>query len=471
MSVNYPRQLLSDMIGCMDERILKFREDYKLIYVFIQKPLMDVMDEVIEISLMKKKISVTDILRDEKKKRNRQKKRWLLNAEAACKDMNYEDLNHPFHKIITNYKTSNSEQRELLYSRLSIDDVVKRELEKTSSWADDSETYLTQFPAIASLTMNKVEKAYKSDLAMFIGEYIKDKYQGDPNKFYIAFPNMPPEMPIFGPHKIKLQVLEESNNTLVEYFNLDEDSIFKTIITKKNKDIEVKKIESLDTVDYEILAAALSKGIGSDFYMNGTLRFPLGMAAKVMGGSKPSKFHYDQASERIKNWPNAQYEIINKKDAQLGGRLNLFDHTIIDIEENGIKKNVTVSCGTILKECIIRQQITMINANDYQSLNNSLTKLVSILLQEERIKQAAMNPLENEDKTFEFDCNYKYFSHKIRFKETSWRKNLEDLMFSFGELKKNKLIVKDYSCKNNDIFLSLFKLTENEKQDIKFEKV
>jgi len=473
MIKSYPRQLLSDIIENMDDTILHFQTEYEEHYDFLTVPFLDTLDEVVEKTFLNADKSNSEFIKNENKKRKRQKERWYKNVESSCKNLDIQDSNHPFRNLILNYTTSSSEQKKLVYHNIPLSEIIQDKLEKTKEWSNDPKSYLIQFPAFLSLTYNKALNAYKSDLAIFMANYIKEIHHGDPAAMYMDFPNLTisdmPDVPLFGVERSQLDLVEE-NDDLVEYFNLDENYIFKTIISKSHNNYSMVPVKSLDTQDYEILTAAINYGITPDFYTSGTLYFSLGIAAKVLGGEKPAKHHYKQASDRIKNWTAANYKIISKSsnDPELGGSFNLFDTAFVDQE--GISKTVTVICGSVIKECIIKAQVTRINAKDYQSLRNKLTRLISIILQEERIKQAAVADGDN-NKTFSFDCTYKYFSHKVRFQEQAWRKNMPNIIKAFDELKEKGIIVEDYSCKNTNIHLSLYTLTDNEREDINFQKV
>jgi len=468
MSKNYPRQLITEISENMDEKLLQFQIQYKDTFHFLDISITTILDEIIEKYYMNTD-SIADLLQYQKKKRRNQKKRWLENITQLCEKKSLQDPKHPFYTLILNYNTSTPEQKKIIYNNESIEQIIEKRIKETAIWAKNIHTYLINYPAITSLTEKIAFNAYKSDIVIFVGKYINEKYQGDPTALYLDFPslNMPDTdgIPIFGAHRVELNLVDEKE-ALVEYLRFDEDTVLKTIVAKSN-DFSVKTVKSLDTKDYEILTSALNSGIEPDFYTDGRLYFPLGAAAKVLGGKKPSKHHYDQASDRLKNWPKAQYEIVNMKHSQLGGTFNLFDSVLIDKEENA-KSFVTVTCGSIIKDCIIKAQVTRINAKDYQSLKNKLTKLISLILQEERIKQAAMKPDFNNDKVFKLDCSYYFFSRRIRFRDNSDKRNMLDIIESFQELKENGIIVSDFSHKNLTIKLMLYTLTENERADINF---
>lgn len=462
----YSKQLISALEQLLNLRLKEFFDNSVAIYNFPEKEINLVIESVLEEYLQgetsQEEIkTATNLLL---KTRRQKKGRWLKRFEEDFKKYELDSKDHPFADIINQKKILKVNQWKQLYGNKSLEDVMEQYSLDIHVWQQDKKSYLIDFPLIYNYTQKAIFMSFRQDLFLNISEIINQHFYGSIDYFLRKRPTVLINNPVFAPSSFNVLLQESVDGIFAGLLNNKEDGFQMTVSTKEKS--ENGKLKMLDVKDETILNC-LFNHITKDFYNSKTVKIDIGSLAKMLH-PRPSAKHYDDLTKRINNMLNIKFAY-SDKSSKNSINFNLFD-TVIIYEDKGTNRKVAeVTFGNMLYNAIIQKKMISVTSNNYEALDNNLSKLLYYNLQKERITLSSAKDTKDEDKRLVGQYDYSFFSRAVLFKQKQKAKNIPLIEASLQEFIEKKIAIESYILKNNVFTIYFYPLSNDERADLQLD--
>lgn len=462
MTKNFSNSLINELAQYIDPVLCEFLKTCKGRYEFAELSMVEHLEVIFSTTL--KDFTGMDqfskIVRNEKTKRQRNKERWFEKTTEAYLNGNTEDENFPFAAIVSVYKNSSiiGKQKDF-FGNDSLEDVIKKEYEKTKKWLNDPFIPLISYPAIFSITEKRIQNAFYSDILINLKDIIKEHFDGNINDYYKIMPEMLIDKPIFSSKKMNLDLVPNPANTkeFVEKLLFEDGTEFITEYTLTAEGTQpISPVTAFDKYDLDIISGIVANAyMQPEFYQSGIIRGNVRTAAKSFN-PRPGKNDYDKAKERLEKYQQFSYKrTFANQDFE---SYSLFsDIKVVD----GMYEAV---CSRRLKDSIIKQQTVRITQKKYNSLDNPMAKTLCYTLQNQRIAICSKKNAEVGERTKSYD--YLFFAMATRMPNKQKTRNIKLIIEALDEMKSQSLIIEDFKFKGNSFTITFYPLTEAEREDI-----
>lgn len=452
----YPKQLIEIFKKNLNHKIECFHRNNKEIYELpeieecIENTLDDYLDgithkeDIQEITTTQKKIYRTKKARLYKKVIEDEKKYKITNEKSI------------FYFLIKQKNILIEEQWRMLYGDKTLEHIVNEIIVKTGEWKSEKGSLLIDYPLFTTLSQKNKIKAFYQDMFIDLMDITKKKMNGNLEEFYKTTPTFMTETPVFANTKMNI-LMNYTDTGRFEYLFDNQDSGYQLKISS-NTGTGLKMLDEVDN----IILNSLINHIGKEFYRTRAVHTTIGTLARaIYPNKKPSSMHYNMVKMRLKNMMKLQYEY---KDTQKEAVFNIFDNVIFerpDITENVIgTETVDVMMGTLMYESIVNKKMVYVTKNNYDALENKLSKLLCYALQKERVTLAA----EGGGMSGEYD--YVFFSKAIMFKEKKKTKNIQLIRDSLTEFVEKQIEIEKFELKRDVFKITFIPLSESERVDL-----
>ena len=457
--MNYSKQLIEDFEKNLDERLVSFHKKNEEIYLF--KPLKGCIEDTLNMFLndTTHRDNIHEITMTQKKIYRNKKARLIKKVQDDNKKYKITDEKNPFYFLVQQKGLLIEEQWNMLYGNKTMDDIVEEFLQRIADWKKEKDSLLIEYPLFASLTEKNKKKSFYHDVFLNLMKILKEKMNGNLDEFYKPTPTFMTETPVFA--NAKMNILMESNNGGGFEYTFDNEDLGYQLTISSNGESELRM---LDEIDNTILNCIINH-IDKDFYQSRTVHLTTGMLARaIYPNKKPGTAHYKTVKKRLKNMLYLHYDY---KDEKRDATFNIFDNVVFerpDIDDNVVDvEKIDIMLGSLLYESIVEKKMVYVTSNNYDALENQLSKLLYYTLQKERIKLSTQLE-EDQEVTGQYD--YIFFSKSIMFKEKKKNKNIKLIKDSLAEFVDKQIAVKSFELKKDVFYISFIPLSESERADL-----
>lgn len=452
----YPKQLIDIFKKNLNEKIESFHKNNQDMYNLprIEECIENTLDDYLDGTTQKKDIQ--EIITAQKKTYRTKKVRLYKKVIENNEKYKATDEKSLFYFLIQQKNILTEEQWQMLYNNNTLQDVINDTITKIEKWKSDKEGLLIDYPLFNTLSNSNKIKAFYHDMFMDLMDITKKKMNGNLEEFYKTTPTFMTETPVFANTKMNI-LMNHTDTGRFEYLFDNQDSGYQLKISS-NTGTGLKMLDEVDN----IILNSLINHTGKDFFRTRTVHTTIGTLVKAIYPNKrPGAAHYNMVKMRLKNMMSLQYEY---KDAQKDAIFNIFDNVIFerpDITENVIgTENVDIMMGTLMYESIVDKKMVYVTKNNYDALENKLSKLLCYALQKERVALAA----EGGEMSGEYD--YVFFSKAIMFKEKKKKNNIQLIQDSLAEFVEKQIEIEKFELKRDVFKITFIPLSESEKEDL-----
>lgn len=454
--------MLKELADNANKHITEFLSDYKERFPFCRMPILQLYETVAEEAFHGEgeKSAIRKIGNLERKKRKKNKQRWLQKLEEAMSGEGVPVSSHPFGATILIYQNCSSREWNLHYNGQSLSSVLKGKMMEAKRWAEDPELPLVSYPAILSMSQSRVYKALKSDIAIDICRTMEEKYNGSINGFWHIWPNKMIDMPLFSPKKEKLGYAPSGTGSLTNRFIFSDGSIFTTSIMADAKPVHPEF--SFTEQDMRIMCALFSH-IDNMFIINQEIACSLRSLVNTLNPAAGA-YYYENVASRLKSYPCYTYRLEDPKNPTFHSiTFNLFDSISLQPDSMG-HTQIYAKPAAFLAEQIISSQLTFISRKEAECLSLPLSKILMFKIQRERVL-ASFRECSHGPCTGTYIYQYSFFERSARLPCRSKSKNLCAIGEALREMKDHEIFIHSFQQHGNSFHIRFFPLSEEEMED------
>ena len=457
----YPKQLIDMFQTQLNEKLQIFhkKNQFLLLLPEIEECIKNTLDDFLEGKTSK--TDIQDIYTLQKKNLKQKKSRWEKRIKDTYIKYTLPNSKNPFWFLIEQQNLLTEEQWDILYHNLSVDEIIQSFFKDITQWKEDNNKLLIEFPLFNTLNKTSKINAFFQDLFINLIGILKENTNGSIDSFFKTTPAFMTEAPIFAPKGFDI-ILQSSlgDGGVFEHLFSDEDADYEmTVSSKSSSDLKM-----LDAMDISLLNCIFTH-IDSDFYHSRKVSLTVGELARAISKNKPSKNHYKNAKQRLKNMLDLNYSY---KDSTREAHFNIFDGVLFEKPEIGdiisSTENVEITFGTLLYEAIVQKKMVYVTTNNYEALEDNLSKILYYTLQKERIRLSSLYNQLNDDTIIE-EYEYTFFAKAVMFKTKHKRKNITAIKKSLMEFVEKQITIQDFSVAGDKFKIQYIPLSESEKAD------
>lgn len=453
----YPQQLVAELSEHLSPIIINFYNDTRENYNYPVSSINELVEYVLENSF-DGKTSREDLQRlNESAMRNRRKKkkRWMEKLKSDMEIYTPNDTEFPFSNLVSQKHILSKSQWEALYGKKTLDDIINEKMAETDEWYSQTDSFFICFPAIYTQTPHKIYTSIVSDTMLYIYQYIKERYDGSIENYFLSFPKDLIGFPLFAPKKVRLKT-SSGGDSISESYDYGEG----ILETTANLYSVNEQLNSMDQNDLKIFYATL-QNLDSDFYTTRQVHVKKSILAKLFH-SRPGRKYYDMMEKHCHMLSKYNFSVT------VNGRKKI-SFNLLDSVDSTDPDEVVFTYGSMLYDSIIANDITNIKSSNMQLLEQNLSTILYHPLFRERI--ILSSKLSEETDELISDYSYSFFSRNVRFPNQSRKKNLELIESSLKEFAEKKILIKSFEVKSATLFrIHFFPLTPEEQADLNFNR-
>lgn len=466
----YPRALYTAVIEKLDDELREFFEEHKD-EPYFRTSFSDAAQAVLTEGLNGRtdEAELRAYWANLRKQNNRKKKRWLNSLLANVDSVDPSVPHHPFHNIYEKQRMLKKQEWATLYGKKTIRDVMEEELESAKEWAANQNSRFIDFPALASFTPKRVAQAFETDVLENELRVMDDLYQLNLNDFLQGYVDEMSDS-IFTDSRKKYEI-PGGDKDFVKEIPMSEEDNSKMVLTVSREAFGEDAITLLDAKDQAILLYVIRKA-STALDVSDSLTIPVREIASCMQGknhSKPSARAYEDAERRCYKIANSTYNKFDADGRQVAA-INFLSSAILKNIRDDSGRQVPymdITLGSTLVNAISMNKIRYFYTNEYEMLENKLSRILYTTLQRERIrayKRYKLNPAGGCSKTF----TYSNWLSAVNFGSSNRRRNLRNVMESLEEFRDRKVMIDSYKSDGStgNITVEFKPLTPDEENDL-----
>lgn len=463
---HYPKQLISELLKQLPCEVKEFYYDYVADYadekkdfdMFLIDVLAEYFDNQTNSAIIEKKTP------DLKKQIYTKKTRWMNRYNINLKKYDLSDKLHPFYYFYMQAKYLSMSQFKRIYGNCTFDELIEKLSCNTIDWFKDEGTLLISFPTVLSFDPYVYITALKQDIAFIVCNIVKSLYNGSFDNFFKHYPTDLIDKPLFSPAPIEMSLIDVSGILSNEYLITSDGSTKLRTTILKNETVSVAR--TYDETTFRIFNFFL-ENLNEQFFVTHSVSLDLRKIALLLN-DKPSTFHYDKVINACRSMTNYTFEYISNNGII---SFNLFDNIVITKDGNG-RKVVVMTAARSLYAAIIKNRMTYVTTNNFNQLENNLSRLIYFALQRERI-ELTIRALSNgeclENTKIINLYPFSYFKTIVYFRHKRISNNIKLIVESLEEFKKLKIAIKDFVVhKDYSLEIEYIPLTLDEYDDLTF---
>lgn len=463
---HYPKQLISELLKQLPCEVKDFYYDYVAEYAndetdfntFLIDVLTEYFDEQTDSSVIERKTP------DLKKQIYTKKNRWFTRFNTNTIKYEIEDKLYPFHYFYMQNKYLSKTQFKKLYGGLTFNELIEKLRVETISWFKNEDALLVSFPTILSFDAYIYITALKQDIAYLVCNTVKSLYNGSFDNFFKHYPTDLINKPLFSPTPVEMSLIDVSGILSNEYLITSDGSTKLRTTILNNETVTIAK--TYDEATFRIFNFFL-ENLNEQFFVTHSVALDLRKIA-LLFNEKPSTFHYDKVINACRAMTNYTFEYISKKGIIT---FNIFDNIVITKDGNG-KKVVVITAARALYAAIIKNRMTYVTTNNFNQLENNLSRIIYFALQRERIELTirALNNGECLENARIINCYpFSFFKAIVYFRHKRISNNIQLIIESLEEFKRLNIAIKDFVVhKDYSIEIEYIPLSHDEYDDLTF---
>ncbi len=451
----YSRQFTEELAKHIDPTIIEFFNKKHVIFKFPCSSIVDLVDETL-MDYLEGKTSREDlipIINKIKKSRLQKRARWYKSYITDIDTISIDDAKHPLAHIINMARSLPVDQYVNVFGDKDLDEIISESKDLATTWKNNSNSLLIEFPGLSSFTDNSIFNSLKNDLIISAWKYIETDLAGNIDSYLRRFPTDLLEKPLFSPSSFTLMMETASNNLLREIIT-DEEGHELLEVTVNNGKLTPPK--SMDYSDLKLINAFISNINMQEFSREKSVVVDLNTLGKEI-------VDYHVGKNVINKISNSCQKLVEYNFAyeEEGSKMyfNLFDN--IAIKEDAERPYAIAQFGEILSNAIIQKKLISITSASYDVLQNNLSRIICYSMKREQI--ANQETLSNE-------YSYTYFQKIVRFKLKNKKKNMQLIQESLQEFVDNKIAIKNFELKNGIFVIEFLPLSPAELVDLNSDK-
>lgn len=456
----YSKKVIKDISESLDDRIIQFVRDYENKYDFYEGYLIELVENVMDSALGGwDESGFRSIVREERKKRKRNKLRWYAKLEEAMKQDEI-GAKHPFYFMYVLQDVLPKSEWDMQYGGRTLKEVLQEKFRDASVWVEDVSAPLVSYPAITSLSKTRVLSALKSDVTIAILDVIDEKYGGSIKNTWSSMPSAIIDVPFFSPNNSRPDFKMKEEGLFVYQFIFGKSRFVTEYDAKDGFDVPTTAFTNFDM---QIIGALFSK-IDSSFWFEPEIRFDLRELALEI---KPNagEFYFVEIKERLRKYPKYTFSVQEIDNPLCTTTFNLFDSVTID-EESECSASVVVRPGHYLTNALLKEKTTRVYKEELETLVKPLSRLFAFKIQRERIRihYKATSVMDGEN-GYKGVYPYSFFESAAKMPYKRKEQNLQEIGECLDEMKKRHIFISDYQRRGSEFELSFLPLSPEEEED------
>lgn len=456
----YSKKVIKDISESLDARILQFVGDYENKYDFYEGYLLELVETIMNSSLGEwDESGYRSIVREERKKRKRNKVRWYNKLEEAMKQDEIGSK-HPFYFMSVLHDVLPKSEWDMQYEGRTLKEVLQQKFEDAGVWLGDTSAPLVSYPAITSLSKTRILSALKSDMTISILDVIDEKYGGSIKNTWSSMPSAIIDVPFFSPRNTRPEFEMKEEGLFVYQFIFGKS---KFVTEYDANDVFDIPTSAFTNFDMQIIGALFSK-IDNSFWFEPEIRFDL---RELVREIKPNagEFYFVEIKERLKKYPKYTFSVQEIDNPLCTTTFNLFDSVTID-EESECSASVVVRPGHYLTNALLKEKTTRVYKKELETLKKPLSRLFAFKIQRERIRThyraASVTTGEN---GYRGVYPYSFFESAAKMPYKRKEENLQEIRECLEEMKKRQIFISDYQRCGSKFEIFFLPLSSEEEED------
>ncbi len=369
-------------------------------------------------------------------------------------------------------------------SDLTIEDIMQEKYEEIDAWRTDTSAPITDFCFLAQKPVKTLANGFVNDMTFESLIIIKDEFGSSIEGFNVRYPTDLADHPIFSYRKTALELeanLVENELTFLNCYEYENEDIEGEITVKYNPDVELPAVTTkksvpkilkqfqidlkqreLDMMDREIVTELFNMINGESLAGQQIYVDLRDFTRKVYHISVPKHKHYEDLGKRLTKLKNYDYTISvrSKETGELieTTTLGLLNYLYINFQENYFQYTPSDQ----LVRTYVQKKYISILTDSYTSINSPQTKGIMMILQQERLSEYSKN-------SFSTTLTLKYFRAHMKLQRMGNAALVKELTSHLTTLKKEHIVVKDFSFVNKNSAITIEFLPLDSKELIAYE--
>jgi len=402
---------------------------------------------------------IKENLRNNRKRRNQTKKRWVQGAIKDYKKPNTKspkELTEEYKFLKSSLENYGETGFQEFFRKQTPEEVIEERIEILQNWCNDTNSYLSNYFYMKKKADSQIEKAVVADIVIIIGDLLMKKYDGNIQDVIIEKPYSYVSHPIFSEGRGKLDLSEDTikqdmSNYRYNDFNPTSEYTLRILVAQEYS--EKKQVGLLDNTDEKIFSEVL-KYRNELFATQRKVVVEIGQIVKNLFKSK-SVENYKLVQERLLKMVNMKFNVFHKGGILVFG---LFETLKIDYNTEGWVAEVTVN-DHIYQEYLNNQTIRMYK-DSIKRFELPLSRSLIFALQKERFLRYSQN------KSYEQVYSYNFFASVLRFKNGNRKDNYNQLKAALEEIVEHGAGIKSFAYEGDKFKIEYIPVTQYEVEDL-----